>query len=267
MSSKFSKKLKMTNVPVAWMLEITGGADAIAIASPAGNTDAANRFKFPTCGDGQSFELAVAEDTGGEYKEWALAGNITFKAPVAPKEYDITQLQREAATSGDADYLQPKDITPAENEQSGKGTFTLEIFGADIDSATAGEFYNKFKEKVNNYFLVVIPLAFTHHSKNVAAKADAYAYFVAKISGTVNLLGDPISLSLVPVKHPKITDDAAWQTAVTGLDFAATPVSEEPGSIELPGNESFLIIPKNLTVGDEVSLKNGDFVIKHETYV
>lgn len=258
--------MKMSNVPVAWMLEITGGADTIAIASPAGNGDAANRFKFPACGDGQTFEVQVAEDTGGEYKEWALAGSITLKAPIAPKEYDITQLQNESAIATDADYLQPKDITPAENEQSGKGTFSLEVFSADIDSASMGEFISKFKDKVNKYFLVVVPLAFTHHSRNVASKADAYTYFVAKISGTVNLLGDPIGISLVPVKHPKITDDTAWETVVTGLDFSATPAGEEPGYIELPGNESFTITPQNLVVGDVATLKNGDFVVKHETY-
>ncbi|MCO5250686.1 MAG: hypothetical protein M9949_04605 [Candidatus Kapabacteria bacterium] len=252
--SKESTSMLITGVPCCYLLEVKTGP---TIASPSGDADAADRLKFEALSENPVFKFPASSDNEeGEKYEIAIAGDITIEFPKF--------LKRLAGNETEADTITLKDVTPASQESTGKGEVVINTTEADRDSATWTALISKLKGKVNKYFLGVFPTGFTHSGRNSANKADGWIYFIGKLTGDVENKA-PLTLTLGAVKCPFATE-TGWETQVTGLDFAATPVAEEPGYIKLKGSSTFLLTPTNLVSGDATILADGDVVIKAATY-
>lgn len=260
---KESKQIPLTDVPALWVLKIEGAGDSISIASPSGSASASKRFKLDNLDEGSVFKALSSDSEEGEKHEINIAGDIILEAPKVVKRYDITELANSEATEGDADYLLPKDVTPGSSEATGLAEVTSIVQGADIDSESWTNFVKKLTDNNDAYFLICVPTGFTHFSRS-QGEADGYAYMIGKLTSDIESKR-PLTLTFSSVRNPNITDDDAWSTALTTIDFAATPAGEEPGGIKLKGS-STMLIPANLIAGDATPLQNGRFVIKPTSY-
>jgi len=260
---KEAKQIPLTDVPALWVLKISGSGSGVAIASPSGDADAGNRFKFDNLDEGSVFKALSADTQEGEKHEINIAGDIILEAPKVVKRYDLTTLANESAVAGDDDYMLPKDVTPSSSEASGLAEVTSIIQGADIDSESWTNFVKKLTDNKDEYFLITVPTGFTHYSRS-QGKADGYAYMIGKLSSDIESK-KPLTLTFSSVSNPNITDDSAWSTALAAVDFSAAPASEEPGSINIKGTSTALV-PANPVAEDASTLKNGGFVIKPTSY-
>jgi hypothetical protein len=246
--------MNLTGVPCGYLLEVKTGP---TIASPSGDDDAADRFKFEALSENPAFKFPISSDNEeGEKYEIALAGDITIEFPKF--------LKRLAGNETEADDITLKDVTPASQESTGKGEVVINTTEADRDSGQWTALIAKLKGKANKYFLGVFPTCFTFEGRNTANKADGWVYFIGKLTGDIENKS-PLTLTLAAVKCPFATE-TGWADAVTGLNFAATPAAEEPGYIKLKGSSTFLLTPTNLVSGDATILAEGDVVIKLASY-
>lgn len=250
-----AKRIPLEGVSAVWLLIITNSP--LSIGSPSGDSDAANRFKFDNLSENGSATIPMSSDEdSGEYEEIAVTGKTTIKFPLASVVLDGTETEDDGST--------PKNITPASSASTGN-ELSININEADIDSAQWTDTLKKLLDNKDKEMLIVVPTGFTYASLNTNGDADGYIYFVGKFSGTINPKAKPpTSLSFQSVKTVSASD-SGWSAAVTGLDFSAEPVGEEPGYINRKGFASVHLTPDNLLEADADILKEGNVVIKTKT--